>query len=224
MTSAYMVSMFSAPHLSLHLSFLRQGHVQLPRLALNSFYSQSWPWIQDPECWDHRHIICLSYPAQMTLSWIRPWRLLTPAGSPFWDTLEHLHSREEQSKATRRKTNAWILHSSLEQGTKYPRKELQRQSLELRRKDGPSRDCPTRDPSHNQPPNTDTIAYARKIFVERILLYLSLVRLCQCLANIEVDAHSHLLDGTHDPQQRSLRKYPRNWRGLQPYRWNNNMN
>jgi hypothetical protein len=113
-------------------------------------------------------------------------------------------------KSRRGKTNTWILHSSLEQGTKYPRKELQRQSLELRRKDGPSRDCPTRDPSHNQPPNTDTIAYARKIFVERILLYLSLVRLCQCLANIEVDAHSHLLDGTHDPQQRSLRKYPRN--------------
>jgi hypothetical protein len=29
-------------------------------------------------------------------------------------------------------------------GTKHPWKELQRQSLELRRKDGPSRDCHTR--------------------------------------------------------------------------------
>ena len=28
----------------------------------------------------------------------------------------------------------------------------------------------------------------------------SLVRLCQCLANIEVDAHSHLLDGMQGPQ------------------------
>ena len=44
-------------------------------------------------------------------------------------------------KTRRRKTKVWILHSSLEQGTKHPWKELQRQSLELRRKDGPSRDC-----------------------------------------------------------------------------------
>jgi hypothetical protein len=28
---------------------------------------------------------------------------------------------------------------------------------------------------------------------------LSLVRLCQCLANTEVNAHSHLLDGTQGP-------------------------
>jgi hypothetical protein len=34
----------------------------------------------------------------------------------------------------------------LEWGTKYPWKELQRQSLELRRKDGVSRDYPTRGP------------------------------------------------------------------------------
>ena len=34
----------------------------------------------------------------------------------------------------------------------------------------------------------------------------SLVRLCQCLANTGVDAHSHLLDGTQGP----LEKYPRN--------------
>ena len=27
-----------------------------------------------------------------------------------------------------------------------------------------------------------------------------IVRLCQCLANTEVDAHSHLLDGTQGPQ------------------------
>jgi hypothetical protein len=33
-------------------------------------------------------------------------------------------------------------------------------------------------------------------FVDKTLIYLSLVRLCQCLANTEVDAHSQLLDGT----------------------------
>jgi hypothetical protein len=43
----------------------------------------------------------------------------------------------------RRKTKVWILNPFLEMGTKYPWKELQRQSLEVRRKDKPSRDCPT---------------------------------------------------------------------------------
>jgi hypothetical protein len=46
-------------------------------------------------------------------------------------------------KSRRMKTNVWILHSSLEEGTKLPWKELQRQSLELKRKDGPSRDYST---------------------------------------------------------------------------------
>jgi hypothetical protein len=35
----------------------------------------------------------------------------------------------------------WTLCPFLELGTKHPWKELQRHSLELRRKDGPSRDC-----------------------------------------------------------------------------------
>jgi hypothetical protein len=39
--------------------------------------------------------------------------------------------------------NEWTLLPFLELGTKHPWKELQRQSLELRWKDGPSRDCPT---------------------------------------------------------------------------------
>ena len=38
----------------------------------------------------------------------------------------------------------WILCPFLELGTKHPWKELQRQSLELRQKDGPSRDYHTR--------------------------------------------------------------------------------
>jgi hypothetical protein len=37
----------------------------------------------------------------------------------------------------------------------------------------------------------------------RTLIELSLVRLCQCLANTEVDAHSQLLDETRGPQWRS---------------------
>jgi hypothetical protein len=54
-------------------------------------------------------------------------------------------------------------------GTKYPWKELQRQSLELRRKDGPPRDWISKDPSHNLPPNADTITYACKILLKEPL-------------------------------------------------------
>jgi len=59
----------------------------------------------------------------------------------------------------------WILLSFLEGGTKYPWKELQRQSLEHRLKEWPSKDCPTWDPSHKQPPNPHTIADANKILL-----------------------------------------------------------
>jgi hypothetical protein len=85
----------------------------------------------------------------------------------------------------------WILRSFLEWGTKYSWKELQRQSSELRQKERPSRDCPPGDLSHKERPNPDTIADANKI-ADRTLISLSLVRLWQCLANTEVDAHSHL--------------------------------
>jgi hypothetical protein len=52
----------------------------------------------------------------------------------------------------------------LEWGTKYQWKKLQRQSSELRWKEVPFRDCPSH-PSHKQPPNPDTIAYASKILL-----------------------------------------------------------
>jgi hypothetical protein len=35
------------------------------------------------------------------------------------------------------------------------------------------------------------------------------VSLYQCLANTDVDAHSHLLDEAQGPYSRSKRKYPR---------------
>jgi hypothetical protein len=45
--------------------------------------------------------------------------------------LEYPRYNFQNTRKSRRKTNAWILHSFLEQGIKYPWKELQRQSLEL---------------------------------------------------------------------------------------------
>ena len=48
-------------------------------------------------------------------------------------------------EVSNKKSNyTWILFSFLEWGTKYPWKELQRQSLRLRQKERPSRDCATR--------------------------------------------------------------------------------
>jgi hypothetical protein len=46
-------------------------------------------------------------------------------------------------KLKKNKDEVWTLCPFLELGTKQPWKELQRQSLELRQKDGPSRDCHT---------------------------------------------------------------------------------
>ena len=52
--------------------------------------------------------------------------------------------------------------------------------------------APPGGPSHNQPPNTDTIAYVcQQDFVEGTLIRLSPMRLCQCLADTEVNAHNH---------------------------------
>jgi hypothetical protein len=62
----------------------------------------------------------------------------------------------------RKKIKVWILQSFLEEGTKYPWEEVQRQSVEQRLKERPSRDCPTWDASHVQSPNPDTIVDANK--------------------------------------------------------------
>ena len=59
---------------------------------------------------------------------------------------------------------------------------------------------PPGDPFHNQQPNPDTIAQCQKDFAEVTLLQLSHMTLCQSLANTEVDAHSHPLDGAQGPQ------------------------
>jgi hypothetical protein len=50
---------------------------------------------------------------------------------------------------------------------------------------------------------TQTLCICQQDFAERTLIQLSLVRLCQCLANTEVDAHSQILDGTQTPNGRA---------------------
>ena len=47
---------------------------------------------------------------------------------------------------------------------------------------------------------TQTLLHMHTRFSDRTLIYLPPVRLCQCLANTEVDAPSLLLDVTQGPQ------------------------
>ena len=42
-----------------------------------------------------------------------------------------------------KKTKVWVFWSFLEGGTKYPQEEMQRQSVEQRLKERPSKDCLT---------------------------------------------------------------------------------
>ena len=51
-------------------------------------------------------------------------------------------------------------------GNKTPMEGVTETKMELRQKDGPSRDCHTRDPSHNQPSKADTISHTIKILLK----------------------------------------------------------
>jgi hypothetical protein len=51
-------------------------------------------------------------------------------------------------------------------GNKTTMEELQRQSLELRQRMDHLETAISGDPSHNQPPNADTIAYTSKILLK----------------------------------------------------------
>ena len=64
-------------------------------------------------------------------------------------------------KLKKRKTKVWMFKSFLEGVTKYSREQIQRQSVEQRLKERPSRDCPMWDPSHIQLPRADTIVDAK---------------------------------------------------------------
>jgi hypothetical protein len=62
-----------------------------------------------------------------------------------------------------------------------------------------SETAPPGDPSHKKPPNTDTITYASKVLLKGPDITVSCEAM-QYLTNTEVDAHSHLLNGTQGPQ------------------------
>jgi hypothetical protein len=59
--------------------------------------------------------------------------------------------------------------------------------------------APPRDPSHKQPPNPDTIAYASKILLTGPWYSYLLWGYGSAWQITEVGAHSHVLDRTHCP-------------------------
>jgi hypothetical protein len=61
-----------------------------------------------------------------------------------------------------RKTKLWMLWSLLEEGRKYSLEKLQRQSVEQRLKERPSRDCSTWGSIPYTSSNPDTIVDAKK--------------------------------------------------------------
>ena len=83
---------------------------------------------------------------------------------------------------------------------------------------------PPGDSSHNQPPNTETIAYASKILLTRpwyscLLWGYASARQIQKWMLTVIYWIEH-----RTPNLGAREKYLRSWRSLQPYRWNNNMN
>ena len=60
---------------------------------------------------------------------------------------------------------------------------------------------------------TQTLWHMPTCFLLKGPSYSTLVRLCQCLANTEVDAHSHLLNGTQGPPMEELEKVHKELKG-----------
>jgi hypothetical protein len=101
-------------------------------------------------------------------------------------------------KLKKKKTKMWILHSFLKWGIKYPWKEVTKTNFRAEREGR----------SIQRLPHLESIPYSttkprhycgcQQDFADRTLI--SLVRLCQCLINTEVDAHSHSFDEAQGPQ------------------------
>jgi hypothetical protein len=98
-----------------------------------------------------------------------------------------LKKKEDQS------VDQSVLWSFLEGGSKYPWKEIQRQSVEQRLKEWPSRDCPTWGSIPYTVTKPRHYCGCQQMLADRSLIELFPERLCQYLINTEVDAHSHPL-------------------------------
>jgi hypothetical protein len=88
----------------------------------------------------------------------------------------------------------WVFLSFVEGITKYSLEEIQRQSVEQRLKERPSKDYPTWG---SIPYTVTKLRYYcgfQEVLADRSLIQLSPERLCQSLPNTEADAQSQPLD------------------------------
>jgi hypothetical protein len=83
---------------------------------------------------------------------------------------------------------------SLEGGTKYTLEEIQRQSVEQRLKERPSRNCPIWGSIPYTVTKPRQYCGCQEMLADRRLIWLSPERLFKSLTNTEVDAHSQPLD------------------------------
>ena len=90
----------------------------------------------------------------------------------------------------RTKTKVWTHRPFLELGTKHTWKELWRQSLELRWKEGPSRDCPTQRSIPCTTTKPRHYCLCQKGFADRTLIQLSLMRHLSLLRLVTCSAGS----------------------------------
>jgi hypothetical protein len=77
------------------------------------------------------------------------------------------------------------------------------------------------DPSHNQLPNADTIAYTSKILLKGIAVS------CKPITGPSIHrsgCSQSAIGWITGPPVEELEKIPKELGDLQPYRWNNNMN
>jgi hypothetical protein len=75
-----------------------------------------------------------------------------------------------------------------------------------------------RDPSHNQPPNVDTIAYTSKILLKGP---------CEAMLGLSKQrsgCSQSAIRWITGPPMEELEKVPKELKGSATYRWNNNMN
>ena len=120
--------------------------------------------------------------------WILAQKLKIPK-IQFTDQLK-LKKREDQSVDT----------LILRRGIKISWEEIQRQSVEQRLKESPSRDCLTWGSIPYTVTKPKNYCGCQQVLADRSLIKLSPERLCQCLTNTEVDALSqplYLAQGPH---------------------------
>jgi hypothetical protein len=78
-------------------------------------------------------------------------------------------------------------------GNKIPMEGVIETKFGAETEERPSKDCPTQGSTPYTTTKPRHYCICQQDFADRTLIELSLVRLCQCLAITEVDAHSHLL-------------------------------